>query len=267
MISTNIGSEGYSPKGKLGNNGKDGASIYYTSYSYENNKSEIKNHISNRNVLSNNPNYSSDSSVHYKNGDIIIDCDGLMLYIDNTLNGELTKIGQLIPKKDINDYEMPSNDDVSISFIASKYSNNTQGKYYNENASGYYRFHSRTLREEDLYVKLTYNTQQDASFLNDASMYKIIVILPSGHRISKVINSNTFNNNTFILIDYQLLFQLSDVDNNDGNIFTVQADEYSNATKNTYITNKIPLCKAYVEKYKKDETVKIYPINITTDIN
>lgn len=259
MTSTNIGSEGYSPKGRLGNSGKDGASVYYTSYIYGTDTSEIQRCILNKSVLTNNPNYQqSDSSIFYENGDIVIDRNGLMLYINDVSNGQLVKIGQLIPKKENENLNI-SNDDTSISFIASTYTDgdsSQNNKYYAPNESGYYRFNTRTRKNKDLYAKLRYNTS-DVS-LNDASMYKIIVLLASGHRISKVINSSTLDD-AFILVDYQLLFQMDNTDNG----FTTDSSEYSNDTKQIYIENQLLQCRAYVEMYKKDKPIKIYPINIT----
>lgn len=260
MTATKIGSEGYSPKGKLGDSGKDGASVYYTSYIYRTDESEIKRCISNKMILTNNPNYPQpDSSIPYENGDIIIDRDGLMFFIDDASTGTLIKIGQLIPKNENDDIEISNDDDASISFIASKYTDgdsNQNNKYYAANTSGYYRFNTRTRKNKELYAKLRYNTS-DVS-LNDASMYKIIVLLPSGHRISKVINNNTLDN-AFILVDYQLLFQMDNTDNG----FTEDSSEYSDSTKENYIENQLLQCRAYVEVYKKNRPVKIYPINIT----
>ena len=89
---------GYAPQGSIGSSGKDGYSVYYSSF--DSSEDSINNMIlliKQKKVLSTNPNYGIGQVINYKIGDVIITIDAMMLRIagDSISNCNIEKIGSI----------------------------------------------------------------------------------------------------------------------------------------------------------------------------
>ena len=99
---------GYAPQGSIGSSGKDGYSVYYSSFdSSDDSKNNMILLIKQRKVLSANPNYGSNQVINYKVGDVIISIDTTMLRIsgDSISNCTLETIGSIKIVEDVGEGE------------------------------------------------------------------------------------------------------------------------------------------------------------------
>ena len=195
---------GYAPQGSIGSSGKDGYSVYYSSFdSSEDNINNMILLIKQKKVLSTNPNYGIGQVINYKIGDVIITIDAMMLRIagDSISNCNIEKIGSIKIISDTGEGEDIFNG-INIEY---KINSNpvpviNDYNYIENGASPLY--HHRDTNDRYCYGNSIhlYTPSDFTTYLSkmDNHMCKFVLNFISGLRIEKVITSENYNNSIFI---------------------------------------------------------------------
>ena len=206
------GISGYAPQGSTGSSGSDGYSVHYSSFdSSEQSINDMLLLISQKKVLSTNPDYESGTTINYKLGDAIITIDSTMFIIDgdNIENCHLTNIGllKIIAHTSGEGTDIFGDDELVYTFTNNHNATNDYN-YINNGCSPL--FHHRDTNDAScygnyiqisdssiLYDKLA-NTNINNGAVIDGNFCTLVLNFSSGLRLEKILTPNNCNDPIFI---------------------------------------------------------------------
>ena len=260
------GISGYAPQGSTGSSGSDGYSVHYSSFdSSEQSIDDMLLLISQKKVLSTNPNYGVGVKINYKLGDAIITIDSTMFIIEgNSIEDcHLTNIGllKIISNTSGEGTDIFGNADLVYNFTNNHTATNDYN-YINRGASPLY--HHRDTNDDTcngnyiqisdnslLYSKLANNDENNP--IIDGHFCTLVLNFSSGLRLEKILT--TSNCNDPIFIDNRYLYPFGNSDDNTkwsiGSSITTydseKSETISNGLRNNIKTeNSMCMCSGYI---------------------
>ena len=246
---------GYAPQGSIGSPGKDGYSVYYSSF--DSSEDSINNMIlliKQKKVLSTNPNYGIDQIINYKIGDIIITIDAMMLIIvgENISNCSIESIGHIKIIEDNGEGEDIFNGiDIEYS-IDSNYITSKNDYNYIENGSSPL-YHHRDTNDSSCYGNSIHlkTPSNFTTYLDqmDGHICKFVLNFLSGLRIEKVITYENYND--YIFIDNRYLYPFGHIDqdtmwNKTTPISSYYEEKTISLTSNITTSDSKCMCDGYI---------------------
>ena len=277
------GVPGYAPQGSKGNGGKDGYSIYYSSFGSDaKSVGTMISLINDKKVLSSNDNYMSDEVVEYKDNDMIMTNDASIFIISGIdTDASLTHIGSIkkvLRHKDIT----PFSNDTSIGLVYSMMAVDQTAKQnynYSKNNIASPLWHHRDANDSSMYgttVKIyNVNTFRNQLGKVDGGKCTLVLNFRDGLRFEKILTVDNANNGIFIengylypyghINDHSIYgdsstrFQTYEQEKNTA-IFDERASYLLADNLKTKNTSK-SLCDGYISYYYKQQEYRI-PVKI-----
>ena len=223
------GISGYAPQGSTGSSGADGYSVHYSSFdSSEQSIDDMLSLISQKKVLSTNPNYGVGVKINYKLGDAIITIDSTMFIIEGKSIEKcyLTNIGLLKIISNTSGEGTDIFDGSALEYNFGSYNGSehiakNDYNYISKGASPLY--HHRDTNDSTcngnyiqikdtslLYSKLANNDENNP--IIDGHFCTLVLNFASGLRLEKILT--TSNCNDPIFIDNRYLYPFGNSDDN-----------------------------------------------------
>ena len=279
------GVPGYAPQGSKGNDGKDGYSIYYSSFgSDDKSVGTMISMIKNKKVLSSNDNYMSNEVVEYKDNDMIMTNDASIFIISGIGNNASLKHIGSIKKVLRNQDTTPFSEYKSIELLCSKSVSDQTAKQnynYNKNNIASPLWHHRDANDSSMYGNTVTIVDVDDTFNNklgqvDGGKCTLVLNFRDGLRFEKILTVSNVKDKIFIENGY--LYPYGHIDNisiyNKNTRFqTYDEEKNASANSSTHASNIMvknlltenpskSLCDGYIAYYYKQQEYRI-PVKIS----
>lgn len=280
------GTPGYSPQGSKGNDGKNGYSIYYSSFGSDDISIEkIKSLINGKKVLSSNDNYMSDEIVEYRDHDMIMTNDASIFIISGIDDGNvyINHIGS-IKKALRNKDTTPFSNDTSIGIIISNIQDTVQNYNYSVYNVASPLWHHRDANDSSMHgnTLMIEDVNRFKDKLNDVdgSTGTLVINFRDGLRYEKIITVSNADDGIFIENGY--LYPYGNIDSSsiwsnpnhrfqtydqERNVSPVSDTSTASQILRANLISKTPsrkLCDGYIEYYYKNQEYRI-PLEIKED--